>query len=188
MQEDRKLRSFRFTLGRPGLFLMKLPAAHEAPGNIGGLQSSTLGRRMGGKIAGDGDQDVPALAGVAPLPELAHGGFQHLIGVKARVLAQQRSAQRGDKRSRRVAECEMACHEKCREVDLPLPVEGIEQSGSESLDIGGQTVEEVGAVAGDARWRHVQIAGEIERHRAVQNAAYGLGVAVRVGSAPRGPP
>ena len=71
---------------------MKLPAAHQAPGNIGCLQSSTLGRRMGGKIAGDGDQDVSALAGVAPLPELARASLQHLIGVKARVLAQQRSA------------------------------------------------------------------------------------------------
>ena len=77
-----------------------------------------------------------------------------------------------------MAECEMACHEPRREVDLPLPVEGVKQSGSECLDIGGQIVEEVAVVARDARWRHVQIAGEIERHRAVQNAAHGLGVAV----------
>jgi hypothetical protein len=56
----------------------------------------------------------------------------------------------------------MTCHEPRREVDLPLPVEGVEQSGSECLDIGGQTVEKV-VVARDARWRHVQIAGEIER-------------------------
>ena len=74
-----------------GSLLMKLPAAHEPPGNIGGLQPGTLGRRMGGKIAGDGDQDVPALVGVAPFPKLARAGLQHLIGVKARVLAQQAS-------------------------------------------------------------------------------------------------
>ena len=55
MQEDRKVRSFRFALGLHRVFLMKLLAAHEPPGNIGDLQSSTLGRRMGGKIAGDGD-------------------------------------------------------------------------------------------------------------------------------------
>ena len=48
-----------------GNFHVKLPAAHEALGNIGGLQHRTLGRRMGGKIAGDGDQDVPALEPLA---------------------------------------------------------------------------------------------------------------------------
>jgi hypothetical protein len=37
----------------PGGFLMKLPAAHEPEGNI------ALGRRKSGKIAGDGEQDVP---------------------------------------------------------------------------------------------------------------------------------
>jgi hypothetical protein len=58
--------------------------------------------------------------------------------------------QRGDKRPRQVAECETACHETRRDIDLPLPVEGIEQSGSERLDIGGQIVEEVAAIAGDA--------------------------------------
>jgi hypothetical protein len=62
----------------------------------------------------------------------------------------------------------MARHQTRREVDLPLP---IEQSGSEGPDIGGQIVEEVAAVAGDAGWRHIQIAGEIESHRAVQDAA-----------------
>jgi hypothetical protein len=104
---------------------------------------------MGGKIAGHRDQDVAALAGTARLLELAHAGLQHLIGVKARVLAQQHLSQRGDKRPRRVAECEMACHQTRREVDLPLPVERVEQSGSERIDIGGQIVEQV-AVAGDA--------------------------------------
>src|SRR5258707_7095707 len=80
--------------------LMKLPAAHEPPRNIGGLQRRTLGRRMGGKIAGDRDQNVPALGAVAPLRELAHARFEHLIGVKAPVLPQQRAAQCGVARLR----------------------------------------------------------------------------------------
>ena len=117
--------------------MMKLPAAHEAAGNIGGLERRTLGRRMSGSIAGDGDQDVPALAAVAPFPELMDPSLQHLIGVKPRVLAEQRPTQRSDKRPRRVVERKMACHDTRREVDLPLPVEGIEQSGSKSLNIGG---------------------------------------------------
>jgi hypothetical protein len=31
----------------------------------------------------------------------------------------------------------MARHETCREIDLPLPVEGVEQSEAERLGIGG---------------------------------------------------
>src|SRR5258708_19344713 len=57
--------------------LMKLPAAHEPPRNIGGLQPPTLGRRMGGKIAGDPDQNVPPLGALAPLPELAPPPLHH---------------------------------------------------------------------------------------------------------------
>src|SRR5262249_54092249 len=102
---------------------------------------------MGGKIAGYGDQDVPALAGVAPFPERAYPGLTHLKGGKPRPHPQQPPPQRGDERPRRVAEYEMACHETRREVDLLLPVEGAEQSGSERLDIAGQIVEEFAAVA-----------------------------------------
>ena len=32
---------------------------------------------------------MPARAVVAPLRELAHAGFEHLVGVEARILAQQ---------------------------------------------------------------------------------------------------
>jgi hypothetical protein len=71
----------------------------------------------------------------------------------------------------------MASHETCREVDLPLPVQGVEQSDAERLGIGGQIVGPIiGTIARDSgRW-HVQITREVERHRAVQNAAYGLEV------------
>src|SRR5262249_57502378 len=78
---------------------------------------------------------------------------------------------------------EVGGHGGGREINLPLTVEGIEQSGSKSLDIGRQIVEEVAAVAGDAGWRHVQIACEIEGHRAVQDAAHGLDMVLRVGDA-----
>ena len=81
-------------------------------------------------------------------------------------------------RLRRIAEREMACHETCREVDLPLPVEGIEQGDAERLGFGGQIVEPITAVARDAGRRHVEITREVERHRAVQDAAHGLEVEV----------
>jgi hypothetical protein len=47
----------------------KLPAAHDLPGNTVRLQPGTLGRRMGGKIADEGDRDVVALVGVTPFPK-----------------------------------------------------------------------------------------------------------------------
>jgi hypothetical protein len=47
-------------------FMMKLPAAHEAAGNIGGLEHRTLGRRMSGSIAGDGDHNSDAEVRVLP--------------------------------------------------------------------------------------------------------------------------
>jgi hypothetical protein len=34
----------------------------------------------------------------------------------------------------------MACHKARHEVDLPLPVKGVEQSGAERLGIGGKSV------------------------------------------------
>jgi hypothetical protein len=74
--------------------------------------------------------------------ELTDPSLQYPIGVKARVLAHQRPSV--------AISAPTACHETRRDIDLPLPVEGIEQSGSERLDIGGQIVEEVAAIAGDA--------------------------------------
>jgi hypothetical protein len=74
----------------------------------------------------------------------------------------------------------MACHKARHEVDLPLPVKGVEQSGAERLGIGGQIRQPVVAITGNAGWRHVKIAGEIERHRAMQNGAHGLGMAIPV--------
>src|SRR5260370_18030056 len=100
--------------------LMKLPAAHEPPRNIGGLQRRTLGRRMGGKIAGDRDQNVPALGAVAPLRELAPARFEHLIGVKARVLPQHRAPQSRDERLRRGAAPRVGGHPAAREPPHPL--------------------------------------------------------------------
>jgi hypothetical protein len=75
----------------------------------------------------------------------------------------------------------MRGYETCREVDLPLPIEGIEQGDAERLGIGRQIVQPIfGAVARDAGGRHVNITGEVERHRAMQDAAHGLEVAVLV--------
>ena len=51
---------------------------------------------MGRKIAGDRNEDVPALVGVAPRGELPDSRLQHLIGMEACIFAQQRPRERGD--------------------------------------------------------------------------------------------
>src|SRR3989442_15815387 len=53
---------------------MQLAAAHEPPGDVGGLQLGAFRRRMRREIACDGDEDMPALIGIAPLAELPHAG------------------------------------------------------------------------------------------------------------------
>ena len=75
---------------------------------------------MGREIAGDGNEDVAALVGVAPYAKLPDAGLQHLIGVEARIFAQHRAGERGNQRLRRVAERKVARNEPCRGVDLPL--------------------------------------------------------------------
>ena len=45
-------------------------------------------RRMSSEIAGDRDEDMPALIAIAPLTELSHAGVQHLVGMETCILAQ----------------------------------------------------------------------------------------------------
>src|SRR6266576_13639 len=113
---------------------------------------------MGRKIADNRNEDVPALVGVAPCGELPDTRLQHLIGVEACIFAQHRTRERGDQRLRRMAEREMACHQPCREIDLSLPVEGVEQGGTDRLWIRGQIIQLLAAVARDARRWYIEIA------------------------------
>ena len=87
----------------------------------------------------------------------------------------------GDQRLRRMAEREMLCHQACGEIDLSLPVEGVEQGGADHLWIHGQIIELLAAVARDARWREIEIASKVERQRSAQYAADGRDVSVDVG-------
>src|SRR6516162_4074824 len=62
--------------------LMKLTASHKPPGDVGRLQLGAFRRRMGSEIAGDSDEDVPTLVGIAPLAELPHAGIEYLVGME----------------------------------------------------------------------------------------------------------
>src|SRR6266581_4245364 len=139
---------------------------------------------MGRQIAGNRDEDVPALVRVAPRAELPDSRLQHLIRMETCIFAQHRMRERGDQRLRRMAEREMPCHEACGEIDLSLPVEGVEQGGADRLWIRGQIIELLAAVARDARWRHIEIASKVECHRSVQYAAYARAWPRSAGAAP----
>src|SRR5215831_2310827 len=62
--------------------LMKLTTSHKPPGDVGRLQLGAFRRRMGSEIAGDSDEDVPTLVGIAPLAELPHAGIEYLVGME----------------------------------------------------------------------------------------------------------
>src|SRR5919197_5098955 len=117
------------------------------------------------KIACNRNEVVPALVAVPPCRELPATRLQHLIGVEACILAQHRTRERGDQRLRRRAEREMACHQPCREIDLPLSVESVEQGDTDRLRIGGQNIERLPPPPPGARPRAPVVGGEKERPR-----------------------
>ena len=62
------------------------------------------------------------------------------------------------------------------EINLSLPIEGVEQSQTDLLDISGQVIKRSAVIAGNAGWRHIEIASKVERHRSVQDATHRLDV------------
>src|SRR5271166_1847110 len=75
----------------------------------------------------------------------------------------------------------MPSYESCRKIDLSLSVEGVEQGGADRLRIGWQVVELLTAVAGDAGGRHIEVAGKVKGHRAMQNPTDARDVAFAIG-------
>jgi hypothetical protein len=69
---------------------MKLTAAHQPTGYVGRLQQRALSRKVGSQIPCYGDEDMPALITGAPLMKLSHTRLEHLVGMEARVLPEQR--------------------------------------------------------------------------------------------------
>ena len=74
----------------------------EAARHRSGLKLSALGRRMGGDVARDCDQDVAPRRALTPLPILLHASLEHLICMEFGVLAQDRARKCGDKRFHRI--------------------------------------------------------------------------------------
>ena len=81
---------------------MKLAAAHQPAGDVSRLQECALSRPMGSQVPRDRNQDMPALVAVAPLAKLPRACLEHLVGMKARILAQERTRERRDQRLGRV--------------------------------------------------------------------------------------
>ena len=77
---------------------MKLSAARQPTGNIARLQQRALGWKVGCQIPRDANENVPALVAIAPLVKLPHARLEHLVGVKAGILTQERVSERCDQR------------------------------------------------------------------------------------------
>ncbi len=95
---------------------------------------------MGCEVSRHCDQDVPPLIGVAILVELPNARLQHLVGVKARVLPEQRVRESRSERLGRVAKREVARDQASGRVDLPLAIECAQQSRADFLDRVGKVV------------------------------------------------
>jgi hypothetical protein len=72
----------------------------------------------------------------------------------------------------------MTRNETRGEIDLSLPIEGVEQSDTDLLRTGGQVIERLAAIPGNAGWRHIEIASKVERHRSVKDATDPVDVAI----------
>jgi hypothetical protein len=124
---------------------------------------------------------MPTLVGVAPRREMSDARLQHLIGMEACIFAQQRTRERGDYHLWRMTEREMPGDHPCGEIDLTLPVKGVEQSGTDCLRICRQIIEPITVLTRQVRRGHIKIASQIELHRAVKYAAYARRVTIDLG-------
>ena len=149
---------------------MEFAAAQQPLRDVGRLKRRSFGWRMGCKVARDGDQDMPALSGVAPFLELPHACLQHLIGVKAGILTEQPLREGGDQCVWRwpsvrwratnraaVSTCRWRSNASNKAAQISSPV--------------GKVVQPVAAFAREPRRRHIEVAGEVDRHRPVEHAA-----------------
>jgi hypothetical protein len=89
--------------------------------------------------------------------------------MKACILTEQPLRERGDQRGRRMAKREMARDQAAGLIDLPLAIERVQESRADVLDCVGKVVEPVAGLAWEPRRRHVEVAGEIDRHRPVEH-------------------
>src|ERR1700692_3312683 len=105
---------------------------------------------MRGDVAGDCDEDAPALVGIAPNPELPHPGLQHLVGMESGVFPKHCMRERGDQRLWGMAKGLMADDQSCRKIDLSLAVKRVEQGSTDRLRLGWKVVQALVALAREA--------------------------------------
>src|SRR5271165_4757803 len=134
---------------------MKLSAAHQPLRDVGRLQQRALGRKVGRQISCDGDKDMPALVGVAPVVKLSYARLEHLVGMEARILPEQHLSKCRDQCLRRVAQRKVTGDKARCGTDLLLAVEGVEKSSADLLGRDGQVIEPLAAFAGQRGWGHI---------------------------------
>src|SRR5215204_3852248 len=151
--------------------LIELATAQQPLRDVGSLKGRALGWRMGCKVARYRDQDVPARSGVTPFTILPHARFQHLVGMETRILTEQTPRESRHEYFRWVAKRKMARNQSAGRVNPPLAIECLQQRRLDFLDLVGKIVQGITIFAGQPRWRHVEVAGEVDCHRSVKHPA-----------------
>ena len=165
--------------------LMQFAAVQQPLRDVRSLKRGPLGRRMGRKVAATAIRMCPPWR-CCPFPELAHASLEHLVGVKACILPKQRVRESRDQLLGRVTQGEMARDNERPGIDLPLAIEcaqarprGFPRSCREGRPADRR-------LPGQPRGRHIQVAGEIDRHRPVEHAPGRLDPAIRSASSAAG--
>src|SRR6266404_8023881 len=101
---------------------MKLATAHQPTGDVGRLQQRALGRKMSRQIPCYGDKGMPSLVAVTPLAKLPHARLEHLIGMEAGILTQERLRKRRDQRIKQVTQEKVTNDKARRRINLLLAI------------------------------------------------------------------
>src|SRR5687767_536465 len=148
----RSIHEIRGAWLRPGV--EPLPARKLA-GHGGGLELAALGRRMGGQVARQSDEDAPAFRSVAPVSKLTDCCLQDLIGVESGVFTQDGMRERREEAPGVVLLLQVTGNVLRSPVDRAMPVERIEELLTQGRAVFRQIVQPLARFAWQSRRRHV---------------------------------
>jgi len=139
---------------------------------------------MGSQIPCNGNENMPTLLAVAPLVRLPHARLEHLVGMDACVLPEQRPRKGRDQCVGRMTQRKVTGNQVRRRTDLLLAVKGVEDRSEDVFGTDRQVIEPLAVLAGWRRRRDIQVPGEIERHCPMEEAARDLDGVRRAGANP----
>src|SRR4051794_12370003 len=129
---------------------------------------------MRGNITRNRDQDMATRLALSPIAVLAHARLEHLVGVEACVLAQDRMRQGRDQRVNRVAEQKVLRDKARRGRYRALAIQRRQERTKQTLGTDREGCQRIIALVGNTGGRHVEKTYEVEAHGSVEYAAQEL--------------